>query len=59
MPWSDSDMKAKGARRPALAARAANAVLAAGKPDASAIRIGLSKSNKPKRIRRRMPKRKE
>ena len=52
-------MKAKGAKRPALAARAANAVLAAGKSDASAIRIGLAQSNKPKRIRRRMPKRKE
>ena len=58
MPWSAPDMKAKGARRPAVAAKVANAALAGGHSDASAIRIGLEASNNPKRIRRKLPNRK-
>lgn len=54
MPFSAANMSAKGARRPAIAAGAANSALAAGKSDASAIRIGLAASNNPPRIKRKL-----
>ena len=44
-------MKAKGARRPSVAAAAANAALAAGHGEGSAIRIGLAASNQPPRTK--------
>uniref|UniRef100_A0A6H1ZGW8 Uncharacterized protein n=1 Tax=viral metagenome TaxID=1070528 RepID=A0A6H1ZGW8_9ZZZZ len=54
MPWTAEDMKAKGAKRPELAARVANAVrgkcIAAGGDektcDGRAIRIALAQSNR-------------
>ena len=57
MPWTAEDMKAKGAKRPADAARIANAVrercLSEGGDekycDGFAIRVALGKTNKPGR----------
>ncbi len=52
MPWSDKDMKAKGAHRPDVASSAANSALAyavrTGKKDAEgyAIRVGLAAANR-------------
>lgn len=49
-------MKAKGARRPTIAASAANAALRSGRGEAPAIRIGLAASNNPPRIKRKLPR---
>jgi hypothetical protein len=57
MPWTADEMRAKGARKPDVAAGAANDALArltakgvsAKKAEVSAIRIGLWASNRGKR----------
>ena len=56
MPWSASEMASKGAKRPELAARIANAVLEKcqstvnnknkGRCEEMAIRIALARSNR-------------
>lgn len=53
MPWTAHEMSKKGAKRPAIAAKVANEILARTGDEGKAIRMGLAASNKPKRRRGR------
>jgi len=52
MPWTADDMKKKGAKDAAKAARIANAILRETGNEGLAIRVALARANIPAEVRR-------